>query len=51
VDWYGLVVAYIGLPFAIALWLIHKFVTKTKPIPYDRINLTGGDDLDIEERA
>ncbi|WP_133140889.1 amino acid permease [Legionella genomosp. 1] len=30
VDWYGLLISYIGLPLFIAVWLIHKWFRKTK---------------------
>lgn len=39
IDWYGIVVAYIGLPIFLALYLIYKFVKKTKFVPYDEMDL------------
>ena len=43
IDWYGILVAYIGLPFAIALYIIFKIVKKTKTIPLDTMDLAKGD--------
>ena len=40
IDWYGILVAYIGLPIFIALYLIHKIVKKSKLIAPEKINLT-----------
>jgi len=40
IDWYGILVAYIGLPIAVGLYLIHKIVTKVKIIPLEDIDLT-----------
>jgi lysine-specific permease len=47
IDWFGLIIAFVGIPFALILWLGHKISTKSKLIPYDQINLKGGDDLDF----
>ncbi|MFC4078351.1 amino acid permease [Salinithrix halophila] len=33
VDWYGLLVAYIGIPLFLILWLGYKWVKKTKVVP------------------
>jgi lysine-specific permease len=33
IDWHGVLVAYIGVPAFIALWLGYKFVKKTKVVP------------------
>ena len=33
IDWYGVVVSYIGLPLFIALWLGYKIKNKTKIVP------------------
>jgi lysine-specific permease len=44
IDWLGLTIAFMGIPFALILWIGHKVVTKTKLIPYDEIVLKGGDD-------
>ncbi|MBM7051131.1 amino acid permease [Rothia sp. ZJ932] len=35
--------AYIGLPIFIAVWLIHKAVTKSKTVPLDQMDVTGLD--------
>lgn len=43
IDWYGILVAYIGLPIAVALYLVHKFVNKTKLIPVMEMDLTAGE--------
>ena len=40
VDWYGVLVAYIGLPIFIALYVIRKIVKKTKIIPADKMDLS-----------
>ena len=45
IDWSGMLVAFIGLPIAIALWLIYKYVKKEKLIPLDKIDLSGGEVL------
>ncbi len=33
IDWHGILVAYLGVPCFIALWLGYKFTKKTKVIP------------------
>ena len=38
IDWYGVVVSYIGLPLFIALWIGYKFKNKTKVIPLKECN-------------
>lgn len=43
IDWYGVLVAYIGLPIAVALYIIHKVATKTKLIPIETMDLSAGD--------
>lgn len=40
VDWYGILVAYIGLPIFIALYLIRKIVKKNKLIPLAEVDLS-----------
>lgn len=40
VDWYGIVVAYIGLPIFIALYLVRKVVKKTKLVSAERMDLS-----------
>ncbi len=39
IDWYGLLVSYIGLPLFIVLWLGYKWKNKTKIIPLDDCKL------------
>ncbi|MER2107849.1 MAG: amino acid permease [Solibacillus sp.] len=36
VDWYGVVVSYIGLPLFMALWIGYKIKHKTKIVPLDQ---------------
>lgn len=37
----GLLVAYIGLPLAIGMYLVYKFVKKTRVVPLDTMDLEG----------
>ena len=39
IDWYGVSVAYIGLPVFFAVYLGYKFTNKTKLIPLKDVNL------------
>ena len=39
IDWYGVLVSYIGLPLFIVVWLVYKFKKKTKLIPLKECNL------------
>lgn len=39
IDWYGVLISYIGLPLFIAVWLGYKFIKKTKVIPLDKCEL------------
>lgn len=39
IDWYGILVAYIGLPIAVGLYLVRKFLTRSKVIPVDQVDL------------
>jgi lysine-specific permease len=39
IDWYGVLVSYIGLPLFIIVWLGYKFVKKTKVISLRECNL------------
>ncbi|GAA1744698.1 amino acid permease [Rothia terrae] len=39
--------AYIGLPVFIAVWLIHKAVTKSKTVPLETMDVSG---LDVQQR-
>lgn len=41
--WYGILVSYIGLPLAIALYVIFKIAKKTKLVPHETMDLTAGD--------
>ena len=36
IDWYGVLVSYIGLPLFVALWLGYKIKHKTKIVPLDQ---------------
>ncbi|QIB70542.1 amino acid permease [Aminipila butyrica] len=40
VDWYGILVAYIGLPIMIALYIVRKIVKKTKIVPLEEMDLS-----------
>lgn len=44
IDWYGILVSYIGLPLFIILWLVYKIKHKTRVIPLEEC------DLDIEKK-
>ena len=39
IDWYGILVSYIGLPLFIVVWLVYKFKKKTKLIPLKECDL------------
>ncbi|MFM1655161.1 amino acid permease [Brevibacillus sp. B_LB10_24] len=39
IDWNGVLVSYIGLPMFLIVWLVYKFVKKTKVIPLDQCQL------------
>lgn len=41
ISWEGMLVAYIGLPFAVGLYVIHKLVKKTSVVPLTQIDLSG----------
>lgn len=43
VDWYGIMVAYIGLPIFLALLIIHKLVKKTRMVEPEDMDFTKGD--------
>lgn len=45
VDWYGILVAYIGLPIMIALYIVRKIVKKTTIVPLEEMDLTRNDIL------
>lgn len=38
-TWYGVAVAYIGLPIAVALWLGYKIVKKSRVVPIEEMRL------------
>lgn len=40
IDWNGVMVSYIGLPFFLILWLGYKFTKKTKVIPLQECDLS-----------
>jgi lysine-specific permease len=40
IDWNGVIVSYIGLPFFLILWLGYKFTKKTKVIPLQKCDLS-----------
>lgn len=39
-SWYGMLVAYVGLPLAVALYLGFKWARHTRIVPLDKIDLT-----------
>jgi lysine-specific permease len=39
IDWYGILVSYIGLPLFLIVWFGYKIVKKTKLIPLDQCEL------------
>ncbi len=39
IDWYGVSVAYIGLPIFFAVYLGYKYIKKTKLVPLKEVNL------------
>ena len=42
-DWAGVLSSYIGLPVIIAVWLVHRVVTRDRLIPLDQIDVSGID--------
>ncbi|HEY2422259.1 MAG TPA: amino acid permease [Neobacillus sp.] len=40
IDWYGVLVSYIGIPLFLILWLGYKFTKKTKVIPLQKCDLS-----------
>lgn len=40
IDWYGIVVAYIGLPIFVALYIVNKVVKKTKIVDLKEMDLS-----------
>ena len=42
-TWYGLLVAYIGLPITVALWLGYRLMRGSRPLPLDKLDLSATD--------
>lgn len=42
-TWYGLLVAYVGLPITVALWLGYRLVRGSRVIPLEDIDLSASD--------
>ncbi len=40
IDWYGIIISYIGLPLFILLWLGYKWMKKTKLVPLQQCDFT-----------
>lgn len=40
IDWYGVMVSYIGLPIFIGVWFGYKFAKKTKVVKLEKCDLT-----------
>ena len=40
-DWAGVLSSYIGLPVIIAVWLVHRVVTRDRIIPLEQIDVSG----------
>lgn len=40
-DWAGVLSSYIGLPVIIAVWLVHRVVTRDRLIPLEQIDVSG----------
>ena len=49
IDWYGIVLAYIGLPISIALYLGYKLTKKSKLVKYEEMRIIHGDQMDADE--
>jgi lysine-specific permease len=43
VDWYGILVSYIGLPVFLGLWLSYKWIKKTRIVKLNECNFTLND--------
>ncbi|BCU80469.1 lysine-specific permease [Polycladomyces abyssicola] len=43
IDWYGILVSYIGLPLFLLLWLGYKWVKKTRIVPLSECRFDEGD--------
>lgn len=46
IDWYGIALAYLGLPISILLYLGFKLAKKTKLVKPEEMNLIGGDSME-----
>lgn len=40
IDWYGVLVSYIGLPLFLIVWLSYKVTRKTKIVPLEEVNFS-----------
>ncbi|WP_039960775.1 amino acid permease [Brevibacillus sp. BC25] len=40
VDWYGVMVSYIGLPLFLIIWLAYKITQKTKLVPLEQVDFS-----------
>ncbi|WJQ82741.1 amino acid permease [Brevibacillus brevis] len=40
VDWYGVLVSYIGLPLFLLIWLAYKITQKTKLVPLEQVDFS-----------
>lgn len=45
IDWLGMLVTYISIPLFIVLWVGYKVVSKSKLIPYDKVDLSRHSDM------
>ncbi|ALV45091.1 gamma-aminobutyrate permease [Arthrobacter alpinus] len=43
--------SYIGVPMFLGLWLVHRFVTKSKSVPLLEMDLTGPSDVEDSDRT
>ncbi|MDO4917234.1 MAG: amino acid permease [Rothia sp. (in: high G+C Gram-positive bacteria)] len=50
-EWAQVATAYMGLPVFLAVWLIHKVVTKDKTIPLEQVDVSGLDVLEQRPTA
>ncbi len=46
IDWYGIALAYIGLPIALVLYFAFKFGKKTKIVKYEEMDLDPNDSVE-----
>ncbi|WP_400162023.1 amino acid permease [Brevibacillus sp. TJ4] len=40
IDWYGVLVSYVGVPLFLVLWLGYKWNKKTKLVPLDKVDFS-----------